>query len=195
MKIKIIYWIIEKFKELDKNVKQIIILSLIVIVLFVGTTILKNIPNKTTFVWNYKKIESAKNVLAYGNINKDRYLYWNLKDIIYNYLSTMQDSEIDETENDIKADYKQYYDILTEKYKKHLNEKEYEEKAINFILCFLEEDHLGYKYVGDFVIKKIYEYDDNMYLCIVSNDVLTEDRYIGIKLDENKPKFSIFYIE
>lgn len=192
----IIYNIVERIKRLDKNIKQIIILSIITLILFTGTIILKNMTSNKTFQWDYDNIISAEEVLSNGEIITDRNLYWNLKEIIYTYISTMQDDELDEINSDNeKVTYLDYYGVLSKKYKKHLNKSDYENIANIFINKFLEEDHLGYKYVSDFIIQDIYKYDDNMYLCVLLEEYTQVKGYIGIQLDREQSKFSIFYIE
>lgn len=177
-------------------VKQIIVLSIIVIVLFIGTVILKNINKEEQFKWNYNNITSAKNVLKNGNEIRNRTLYWQLKEIISDFLITSEDEEItDAHANQEKTDYMEYYEVLSEKYKKHLSKNEFKQKADMFFNKFLLEDHLGYKYVGNFIIQKIYKYNDNMYLCVLIEEYNQEIGYIGIELDEDKSNFRIFYME
>lgn len=181
---------------MDKTLKQIIILSIIVLLLFIGTVLLKNMTADKKFKWDYGKITFASEILNQGKKINDRNLYWHLKEIINNFLLTMQDEEDENIHSEeTKKDYLEYYDVLSKEYKKQLNKDEYEKLAITFINKFLVENHLGYKYVSDYVIDDIYQYDDSMYLCVIVEKYTQVRGYIGIKMNEEQHKFSVFYIE
>ena len=194
--INILYNIVQKYKALEKNIKQLIMLIIIVLVFVIGTSFLKNMSNINYYRWNYKKINSAEDVLDKGKVISDRKLYWQLKDIIYNFLYTMEDTNFyDKNYNQENITYLDYYKVLTKKYQRQMNEDIYKEKASEFINRFMLEDHLEHKQVSDFVIDCIYKYNDDMYLCLVYSEGNNRSGYIGIKLSQADSIFEIFYIE
>lgn len=195
MYIYTIYNLFEKFNKLEKNKKIIIVLLLIIILLCIGTNILRHFINKTKNVWNYKEITSAEELLHKGEKISDRNIYWQLKDIIYNFISTRSDEVNSQLEDDKKVDCIEYYDVLSKAYRKFLSKEEFLERAVRFTDKFLLERQLVYKYVDDFVIEEIYVYDDNKYLCVLKANGEKEKGYIGIELNKKDQRFSIFYVE
>lgn len=194
----IILKLVEKFKKFDKNIKMTIILSFILILLVIGTSILKSMSNKDKNVWNYNEIKSAKDLLYYGEEINNRNVYWNLKEIINDFISTSEDKDFEDEDSNVElVEYTDYYEVLTKKYKRYLSRDQFKVLAKNFIDSFLLEDHLGNKYATNFIIESIYMYDRNEYLCVLKNIDIENDEthYIGINLNEEKLKFSIFYIE
>lgn len=192
----IIVRLLSKFRRLDKNVKTILLLLLVIAVLNIGIFILKNLKNKD--VWDYKNISTAEELLSQGKKVNDRQLYWDFKKIINNFVATLEDSaEYTESENsnNKKGNYIDYYDVLTKKYKKYLDKKEFSLIAQKFINKFLLEDHLGYKYAGEFTINNIYQYEKNKYLCQIYVSDTKNIAYIGFQINKDKTIFSIFYIE
>lgn len=169
---------------------------IIVVILATGTFILKN-NLEDVVKWNYDDFSSVTEILYNGKtIQNDKIIYWELKDIIYDYLSTMQDAEFGSEDDGVKVQTSEYYDVLSKEYTKILSEEEFENKSKEFITRFLYSDHLGYNYVSSFVISKIYLFDNTKYLCAISLKDSTEVLgYIGIEMDEKNAKFSIFYIE
>lgn len=191
-----IFDIINKFNNLTKNQKKIIVLTVILIILLIGTGILKNISNLESKEWSYKDLTSAGDILYRGqSVKNDRILYWELKDIIDNYFSTMEDAEFD-SEKSTTYVLSDYYEVISKEYRKRLNKEEFENNSTELISKFLQEDHLGNKYVDMFYIKDIYLFDKTKYLCALalseSSDVLG---YIGIEMNQKDATFSIFYIE
>lgn len=191
-----IFDIINKFNNLTKNQKKIIILLLVLIILLISTKILKSISNSDKEEWSYKNLTSASDILYRGqSVKTDRILYWELKDIIEGYFSTLEDVEFD-SEATITYTINDYYEVVTKEYKRKVNEEEFVNKSNELVSKFLQEDHLGERYVDSFYIKDIYLFDKTKYLCALSltdsSDVLG---YIGIEMNQKDAKFSIFYIE
>lgn len=194
--INIIYNIGEKIKKLDKNVKQILGLSSVVLILFAGTVILKTISKEKAFNWDYSVTKITTSYFDDDIIDNDRKTYWELKSIITDFVSTMADDEMENSNKTTKKNnYLEYYDVISKRYKKYLNKDEYAKRSQVFINKFLEEDHIGHKFVCDFVIESVYKYGSNMYLCIVVNEYNMNEGYIGIQLDKLQSEFSIFYLE
>lgn len=179
---------------MDKTVKQIILLIIGILILFMGTTMLKRANANDNNNWNYNKnVEIVEKLYSANEIN-DRTIYWQSKEIIKKFLSTMEDEMYNENEAQ-NVDYTEYYNVITDRYKKQLSEKEFKSVSEKFITKFLLEDHLGYKYVDDFTILKIYKYGENQYLCFLRSKFNINEGYIGIEFNETQSKFAIFYIE
>jgi len=209
--INIVYNLIQKFKEMDKTVKQIIILSIIVIILFIGTTILKKLNSKNEFTWNYKEINELDEVLEQGVKVYDRILYLELKTIIDNIID---DSNTQMTENG-SIDFEHYYEFLTKSYKRYLGKEKYKTIMNEFINKYIIENDTppGVYSKMPYRINEINKYNDNMYLCEIKSDeneyitydddgnILGESQniyyigYIGIELNEIDSTYNIFYME
>ena len=189
-----IFSIIKKYSEFTKRQKQIVILLIILFALILVTNLLKY-NNKTE--WKYNDFDSVKEILYKSeSVKNNRVIYWELKEIINNFLCTMEDVEFDSEYANNDTNLGDYYDVLSKEYKRKLTRKEFEEKASEFISRFLQEDHLGDKYVGYFAINDIYLFDDNKYICeLCLENSEKEIGYFGVELNTQKAKFSIFYIE
>jgi len=208
------YDLINKIKELDKKQKTVLLLLCAIIILFIGTRILKSSTKDNKNVWDYKKadsIESIRTVVSSANHIDDRIKYWELTTILDKYVATI-------TENS-STSYKQFYNILTKEYKRKISKKEYNNLASEFLYGFVyQSNDDSDKYImADYSIKDIYLYDEDMYLCYISvnidnmsendkslyykndyQDIVVDrktDGYIGIKLDRTNSTYSIFYIE
>lgn len=205
----IILDLVEKFNSLDKNVKIIIVLVLVIILLSIGTNILKNMNGED--IWDYKIIDSASTLLEKGKLVNDRILYLELKTIINNML---EDVIIDINEENTKY-YNDYYSILDKDYKKHLNKTEFKSVLDTFINKFIIENDTPagiYSQLSNH-IEAIYEFDDDSYLCkVVTEEIeyydetnlddnetviqtLQDIGYIGIKLNTINNTYKIFYLE
>ena len=177
--------------------QKLIILTIILVVLIVGVNILKAL-GKQEGIWNYKEITSATDVISSGSIITDRKTYYELEDIIVRFLLANDGISTTnlETENiGYDATYKDYYSILTKEYKKHLSRKEFNEKAnklLNRFVIPLDIEEFGYMNTKN-IIKNIYGYGDNKYLCELQS--YDNVGYIGIQLNPYKDCYYIFYIE
>lgn len=162
------------------NKQIILVVALLCIIFILFSAILKNLGKEKIGI-NYKNVDSQ--ILLKASVElSDRVKYWNLNDIIMKILDAYEDEE-----------YKKYYDILNDEYKRKLSNSKYNEK-INILYdklkVYPDEDE---EYIDkDNVIEGIYQYINgrNMYVCKLKND-----SYIGIQLDENENKYNIFYIE
>lgn len=193
----IIFHIIEKYNNLTRNQKKVVVLLIVLVLLIISTSVLKIVNKNTRTTWKYNSFDSVSEMLYKGETTKNnRKLYWEMKEIINNFLATMEDIEFDSENITNRTDLSDYYQVVSKEYKRKLNKSKFEDKSKQFISRFLQEDHLGNKYVDNFAIKNIYLFDDNKYICDLklydSDDTIG---YIGIELNEKKAKFSIFYIE
>lgn len=207
------YDLIEKINNLNKNQKKIILLVLAIIVLVIGTIILKNNIKANKKVWDYKyvsKLDTIEEYIDSANKTSDRVKYWELTSIIDKIINTINE--------DLDYSYTDLYNILERDYKKNISKKEYNKLAYDFINRFIYDPNNNGEYVKtNYSIKDIYLYGENMYLCYVSvnvddmtdnelksyyknntDDIVIEKEhygYIGVKLDEAHETYSIFYME
>lgn len=191
--------LVERIKQLDRKKLFLLILIVIILVLFGATEFMKK-ASKEGMTWNCAKVTSAKDIIPSGELIYDRVIYWQLKQIIDQYANSYMYNQDEETKKIAKAPYEDYYGVLTKDYKKLLNKNKYMEKAkVFFDKMVLETDSpSGFYEENANRISRVLLYDDNMYLCeIEGTDENFPDfkAYIGIKLDNTKNKFSIFYIE
>lgn len=214
-----VYDAIDKFNQLDRRTKIIIGLLLVIILLLVATNLLRNnLEEKPEWDYSeYSKVDTIQDVLSSTKKNYNRIKYWELTSIIDDYISSILID--DEMEKVSKYSYSDYYELLTNEYKKKMDKKEYNKLAKDFLYRFAYETNAKngiYKKV-EYSIKDIYLYDNNMYLCYVSvdddemseimrnayysnnnEDIVKEiktEGYIGIKLNENSSTYNIFYLE
>lgn len=138
--------------------------------------------------WDYNNLESANIIRHLGNKVTDREIYYTLEEIVNQYL----DSYIEKDEE--KMNYMDYYNSLTDSYKKYLGRKKYKEAAENLLNKFyinINSDYISmYK---NKVLKKAYAFDNNIYLCELSRN--NEEAYIAFQLDEGQTAFKIAYVE
>ena len=154
-------------------------------------------------VWDYKNIESISDVIMYGQRIEDRTIYYNLEAIVTKYLNSYKnfDTIIEDTEDE-KVLYQDYYKHLTKDYKKHLSKKEYIKVAKKFLEKFYV-DSTSSQEAMDFiafmdteqVLKEVYAYEDNVYLCELESKYTNEKGYIAVQIDTNLSAFYIVYIQ
>lgn len=192
--------VINWFKELDKN-KQIL-LGLIVIMSILGglTLIMKSWSSNKEKTWDYSTNKISYEIISSGKLIYDRQTYWQLDDIIFQYVNSYIYNQDENTKKIAKAPYKEYYNALTKDYKKVLNKNEYVNKSEMFFNKILleTESPSGFYEENKNRISKVLLYDNNMYLCEIEGldkNFPIVNCYIGIKLDSSSNKFSIFYIE
>ena len=106
-------------KKIDSKF-MLFALVLILIILLLLNWLLGNNTNKG--VWDYDKINSASELIYLGEKIKDRSTYYTLEGIVANYLNSFLVGESENQEGTLN--YTQYYEYLTEEYRKHLNQKE-----------------------------------------------------------------------
>lgn len=192
----------EKFNKLTQLQK--IILLIIMLLLLIT---LYNVFKTLSYNMSKKKIDYVKfNVnTEISNLNKEtsKAIYYSLEDAIVKYLNSYQDTEgqIGMKPEEKFVSYKKFYSILTSDYKKYLGKSNYEKKSVDFLDKFyvkveISDSDKSYGSVDTKnVIKNIYVFDNNRYICEVSNDTKKITGYIGIELNPSNSKWYIFYIE
>lgn len=194
---------IKWFKGLDKNKQIIIGLVIVMAILAMLTGIMKGWLVQDA-KWDYKKINSAKDLISKGEISYERRIYWQLDEILKQYIySYMYDQDTD-TKEIAKAPYKDYYKALTSDYSKYLSVSEYNKKAKIFLenMVIESDSPKGMYSPLPYKIANIYKYSGDVYLCEIEVKYAGENNiqkqrtmYMGIKLFERESKFNICYLE
>lgn len=165
-------------------------LVLVLIALLLLNYLLSN--SRDNGIWDYDKITSLKDIMYQGEKVTDRETYYVLETIIYDYL----DSYIVDSSDKDNITYEDYYNFLTENYRKHLNKKGYKEVAGEFLNKFyinMDSDYEAmYKYQ---LLKEIYLLDENVYVCKLQSKRNNETAYIALRVDKAQMTFNIVYIE
>lgn len=177
-----------KFEDLSK--KQIVaILILVLIVLIALNALMESIRNSSD-----EKVINYKNITGEELINNstpvyDRTIYLSIEQIVSEYISSYAPS-------DGGSSYKEYYSMLSKKYKKYLGHKRYEEVSQKFLEKFKDVGAItGQVFIeNEKVVNSVYKYDENKYICELKNG-RNETAYIGIELDFNTNNGYIFYLE
>lgn len=181
-------------KEQSKLILFISVLILITLVIIVN--FLRNKDNQD--IWNYKNIKGYKLVVE-GEETTDRIIYWTLNDIIRSYIlsydkfANMSDLSY-ELEN--QTSYKDYYKALSKEYRKFLSYNEYLKVSKNFFEKFEVNTKQEMPTLDiDNIIRNIYYYNENTYMCELYCEPNDKTAYIVIRLEEKNNNFWITYIE
>ena len=170
-------------------------LLLFTLVLVLITLLLLNFlfeGNRTDSVWNYKEITTATDVMYLGEKVTDREIYYTLETIINQYL----DSYIKPKTNEDKVMYEDYYDYLTENYRKYLSKREYKQVAEKFLNKFYININSDYEAMYTYqLLKDIYAFENNVYLCKLVSKRNNEVGYIAFQISQSELAFNIVYIE
>lgn len=181
------------FKEM--TLKQKIIFLLIIIAILIILTWILRIRNQnrkienSAIVSDYSQIQGNQYFTSRGFVTYDRQIYWDLNDIISNFIISNRF-----TENDEEYFSGSYYNALTEEYKRYLGESKYNELAQKFFEKFLIKGVQEINYKTYNFIDSIYDMGQDTYFCEMTGT--NENKaYIGIRLHKSNKTFEIFYIE
>lgn len=181
-------------KKIDSKF-MLFALVLILIILLLLNWLLGN--NTNNGVWDYEKINSASELIYLGEKIEDRSTYYTLEGIVANYLNSFLVGESENQEGTLN--YTQYYEYLTEAYRKHLNQKEYNNVANKFLSKFYvnaKSEYEAMEYMDtNKIIKNIYLFEDNIYLCELRGSQTGNKGYIAFALKENDNIYKLVYIE
>ncbi len=176
-------------KRTDSKLLLISLVLILIILLLLNYFLGKNRMDET---WNYKKITTATDVMYKGEIVTDRETYYTLEKIINQYL----DSYINTNNDEEKTMYDSYYKYLTENYKGYLSKKEYIEVAEKFLNKFYVNINDNYETMYTYqILKDIYSFDNNIYLCVLQSNRNNEKGYIALQVNKEQSLFKIVYIE
>lgn len=133
---------------------------------------------------------TSESIISDSSISYDKIVFYELQDVIDKFISAYSSDE--------KTSYEDYYETLTSEYRKYLSKNKYKDIVIKFYDKFECTDTVdtGIKMCTDGVLKQVYKFDTNKYICKLELFNKSE-AYIGIKLIENvkEPYAQIFYIE
>ncbi len=191
----------ERFNKLTQ-VQKIVVLIIILVFVFLMYNMFKNLSyNMSRKKIDYSNVKGETLILT---LSKDtsKATYYSLEDAIVKYLKSYKDidGQIGIKSEEKYISYKDFYSIVTLDYKKYLGEFKYQEVANNFLDKFSikttisDEDEYDSVDTKD-VIKNVYVFDENRYICEVSNSTKKITGYIGIELNPSNSKWYIFYIE
>lgn len=175
------------------NIKQYLIFGIIIlIVLIILSTILKNWGSIKSDE-NYKSESYVDDFISQSYRVKDRETYYTLEKIIIDFIASY--NPLSNYDNEIT--YKDYYASLSNNYNKHLSYNEYLNVAEQFLQDFYITQNVSSnsELVFREILKEIYKKDDNKYMCVLRNNNMIIDKYIGIVLNDNNDTFNIFYIK
>ena len=187
---------IMKLVDIKDNItsKQKLLLGIVCLLLIIVVfSVLKNVTSKNDKAIDYKTADEYTFLIA-SSEESDRDVYWTLNKIVYEYLSSYQNSY----NSKIKGfDY--YYGALDPDYKKYLGKKKYLTLSKNLIKKVLgdkADSQDDFYILPEPLITKVNKLNnyDNAYFCEISTLNEGENAYIGIILDTEKSKYNIFYI-
>lgn len=181
-----------KLVDIKGNITQkqrLVLVITFLLALVIIFYILRTITTKPEGI-DYKNTDSMDLLISSSEIN-DRNIYWNLNEIISQFINSYQSS----FNNEIK-DLDYYYGALDPNYKKFLGKKKYIENSNNLITKVIGENKDVFSMLPEQLITSMYRLDDydNAYLCKLTTVNETEEAYIGIILDTDHNKYNIFYI-
>lgn len=191
----------ERFNKLTQ-VQKIVVLVIILVFVFLMYNVFKTVSyNMSRKKIDYANVKGETLVLTLSK-NTSKATYYSLEDAIIKYLKSYKDTdgEIGIKSEDKFVSYKDFYSIVTLDYKKYLVKSKYQEVANDFLDKFSikttisGEDEYDSVDTKD-VIKNVYVFDKNRYICEVSNSSKKVTGYIGIELNPSNSKWYIFYIE
>lgn len=175
-------------KKVDPKL-MLFTLILVLIVLLLFNFLLEK--NRTDEIWNYKEITTAEDIMYQGKRVTDRETFYTLEKIITQYLNSYIN-----VYNEDKIMYEDYYQFLTKNYKNYLSKKEYKQVAEKFLNKFyinIDSDYIAMDTTR--VVKRIYELDNSVYVCMLEGNKSKETGYIAIQLNTTEAIFNIVYIE
>lgn len=169
--------------------KIIFLLTALVALIFLSSLFGYLAKKSDEKVIDYSNITS-ENIVNDSSIYYNKIVFYELQDVIDDFINAYSSEE--------KNSYESYYESLTSEYRKYLSKNKYKEKVIKFYDKFECTDTVdtGIKMCTDGILKEVYEFDTNKYICRLESFNKNE-AYIGIKLIENvkEPYAQIFYIE
>lgn len=181
-------------KKIDSKIMLLALVLILIVLLLLNWLLGKNTYNG---VWDYKNIDSASELIYLGEKVKDRSTYYTLEGIVEDYLNSFLVKVGQNQEGTLN--YTEYYDYLTELYRKHLNQEEYNSVAHKFLSKFYvnaKSEYETMEYMDtENVIKNIYLFDDNIYLCELRSSSTGNSGYIAFALKENDNIYKLVYIE
>lgn len=192
-----------KLIDIKENItprQRLILLFTILILVIVVFSFMKKFFSKKEGI-DYKNVD-YNNFIVESSETSDRNLYWTLNDILFPFLQSYQTVEKMDTSEFIEYKYtgrslEDYYDALDKNYKKYLGKEEFISKSKEMMSKVFEKNDNGFVIKNENIIKCIYKLNnyDNAYLCEINTVNDDKSAFIGIVLNSETQKFSIFYIQ
>lgn len=177
------------------NQEKLILLISFLFLVILATFILKNIFDDNRNI-DYKK-QTIEDLYNEAFINNDRQTYWILDSIISSFITSYQ---LELTDNNTeKSIYKRedFYQVLSNDYKKVLSKRKYLEKSKEMCNKFIVGS--GNVKKNDFIeeVRQLDQrkYLSNMYIVKLKTVLKDSKSYIGIKIIPDTRNYSIFYLE
>lgn len=180
----------KNMSQKQKTIFLVIILIILILVTWIFRIFTTNRRLKSgAVIKNYNEIQDGSYFTTQSYPTYDRKLYWNLNDIIAEFIEA---SNYKNSDKSFSTD--NYYEALTPEYKAYLGERKYLEISEKFLNKFEISNSQEKRYKTYNIIEKVYVFQDNMYICELkgSKDQIA---YMGIRLDESNKTFEIFYID
>lgn len=192
-----------KLVDIKENItpkQRLLLLITMLVLIIVVFSFLRNIFSKKEKI-DYKNADYSSFIVD-ASETSDRNLYWTLNDILLPFLQSYQTVEKMDTSEFIEYKYsglslEEYYKVLDRDYKKYLNKKEFISKSKDLMSKVFDSNENGFVTKTENIIKCIYKLNNysNAYLCEINTINSNESAYIGIALDSESERFSIFYIQ
>lgn len=190
---------IDNISNKEKLALSITVLVLVVVIM----SVLVNLNDDEVKV-EYENF-NVENAIKESITTTNRQIYVDLNEIISNYLAAynMDIKAADENVDFSKIKYtrEEYYNVLSDDYKKKLSKKDYMRLSEEFCDKFITTSKYGeYVEIKNNNINNIYilpsnKYGKNMYMCKLNTAQKGSTAYIGLNLDQVQKIYSIFYIE
>lgn len=192
-----------KLVDIKENItpkQRLLLLLTMLILIIVFFSFLRNIFSKQEKI-DYKNVDYSSFIVD-ATETSDRNLYWTLNDILLPFLQSYQTVEKMDTSEFIEYKYsglslEKYYKALDRDYKKYLSKKDFISKSKDLMSKVFDSNDNGFVTKTENIIKCIYKLNNysNAYLCEINTINSNESAYIGIALDSESERFSIFYIQ
>lgn len=185
----------------EKRIDSKLILFTLVLVLITLLLLNHFLEGKSSDeIWDYDNITTAEDIINLGERVEDRDTYYILEEIVTNYLYSYNQLYNENTDTEqASLSYEDYYKYLNPLYKKHLNKSEYNEVAKKFLekFCVYSESEVEISDYMDVykVIRNIYSFDGDVYLCECRSDFINKTGYFAVKLQTRDNSYNIMYIE
>lgn len=178
--------------------ENIIIFSFLLIFLIIGWNLIQKYDPFGSIKYNEVNIDTF---LSDSNTVNNRDTYFILNDIILSFLYSGTSNTIsangEGSESNLHYKYStvEYYDALTDDYKRYLSKDEYLKLANKVINNYKDNYEVLYTVQNETPIRRVYKYNGirgDYYIVKLNASV---DIYIGIELFTEDSKFKIFYLE
>lgn len=195
-----------RVKEIT-NKQKLVIVIIILVFLILAVAIMKKITaSDGNKVIDYKNT-NADQLISDSTISRDNAIYLSLNEIIIKYLNSyLEEDKENASKKEKYVNYKDYYSALVDRYKRFLSKGKYVALSQEFCERFLVKSENSQKSELDKIsvsgymdtkeiLRNVYLFDENRYLCEVYSSKNDKKGYIGIELHPRENTWKIFYLE